>query len=593
LHRKNFSVLAFSLRPNGIWGTTYEVTSQIEELVNQAVRCRWSLEFVDGSTFECFQYVTHANFLNCYVLSVIGPGAEFGTRAPRFPPWSVFVIFFTLSFVAIACWSFASPLGAAPDEQAHIIRAEALDHAQMGTKTSPDNRVLVTVRVPESINEVKYWMTCWQFHAVIPASCSPDWPTSEKLVFTTTHVGHYPPLYYALVGTGSFVSRQRSGIYAMRIVSAGMSAFMLALCAYAVAKWSRRRYIVVGIFVSLTPITLFLASTVNPSGFEIVAAICLWTLAIILALDYPSNPPKGLVVLIGATASVLALVRGLSPLWVTLVALSLAVLVGFRQVLHLFRARRDVRVTTLVVAVTGVVAALWIFTQGTLNVLPSHVAIDPEASEVKTLRLVANHGYQWLHEGVGVLGWLDTPMPLNLYRAWYLLLAIVLVVALVHANWRHRTWMITLCVMSYLIPVLIISHQAKADGIVWQGRDGMPLAAGALILAGAMWGHRTDRAVVGRVVASLIVATVSGLELFAFYINLRRYAVGINGPRLFFLHHQGWSPPTGQLLTLVVYAVAVVALATLMITWICSPKVGLLEGISSINGKSVHELAIE
>jgi hypothetical protein len=352
-----------------------------------------------------------------------------------------------LSFVALACWSFASPLGAAPDEHSHIIRADALDHGQIGTNSFPHNQVLVTFKVPVSINEAKFWMTCWQFHATIPASCSPQWPTSEKLVFTTTHVGHYPPLYYAFVGTGSLISQQRSGIYAMRLVSAGASAFMLALCAYGVAKWSRRRYIVVGVFVSLTPITLFLASSVNPSGFEIVTAICLWTLAIILALDYPSDPPKELVVLIGATASVLALVRGLSPLWVALVGLTIAVLVGSRHVLHYFRARRDVRVAAVVVAVAGALAALWIFTQGTLNVLASHVAIEPATSEFQTLHLVANHGYQWLREGVGVLGWLDTPMPLNFYQAWYLLLAIVLAVAFMHATWRQRTWTIALCVI--------------------------------------------------------------------------------------------------------------------------------------------------
>jgi hypothetical protein len=527
--------------------------------------------------------------LNCYVLTVTGPGADRRTRERRFRPWSVFTIFFLLSFVAIACWSFASPLGAAPDEHSHIIRADALDHGQIGTNSFPHNRVLVTFKVPVSINEAKFWMTCWQFHATIPASCSPQWPTSEKLVFTTTHVGHYPPLYYALIGTGSLISQRRSGIYAMRLVSAGASAFMLALCAYGVAKWSRRRYIVVGIFVSLTPITLFLSSSVNPSGFEIVTAICLWTLAIILALDYPSDPPRGLVVLIGATASVLALVRGLSPLWVALVGLTIAVLVGSRHVLYYFRARRDVRVATVVVAVAGALAALWIFTQGTLNVLASHVAIDPATSEFHTLHLVANHGYQWLREGVGVLGWLDTPMPRNFYQAWYLLLAIVLAVAFVHATWRQRTWTIALCVMSYVIPVVIVAHQAKANGIVWQGRDGMPLAVGALILAGALWGRQTNRAVFGRAVASLIVATVSGLELIAFYVNLRRYAVGINGPRLFVLHHQGWSPPTGQLLTLMVYAVAVVALATLTISWICSPQDDSLEDIGSINDGPAHE----
>ena len=482
--------------------------------------------------------------------------------------------FFVLSFVAIGCWSLASPLVAAPDEQAHIIRADALDHGELGTRTSPDDRVLVTVKVAASIDESKYWMSCWQFHATVPATCSPVWPRSEQPVFTTTHVGHYPPLYYALVGTGSFVSQEPSGIYAMRIISAGLSALMLALCAYAIVKWSQRRYIVAGIFVCLTPITLFLASTVNPSGFEIITAICLWTLAMILALEYPTNPPRALLALIGVTASVLALVRGLSPLWVALVGLTILLLIGPRLALRLLRDRRDVRMTGYVVGASGILATLWIFTQGTLNVLPSHVVVDPATSAINTLHLVADHGYQWLREGVGVLGWLDTPMPLTFYQAWYLILGVVLVVAFLRAPRRQWTWLIVLCVASYLIPVLIISHQAKVDGIVWQGRDGMPLAVGAFILAASLWGPRAGGQITRRTVASLIIATACGLDIFAFYLNLRRYAVGISGPRLFFLHHQGWSPPTGQLPTLVVYCVAVVGLAGLTIRWICTPRVG-------------------
>ncbi len=151
----------------------------------------------------------------------------------------MFLTFFALFFLALACWSFASPLVASPDEQAHIIRAVALDHGQLGHK-EPGNKVVVDVTVPDSINFTKYYPQCWQFHSAIAATCSPPWPTSEAPVASTTYVGHYPPLYYLLVGTGSYVSQQKSGIYIMRLVSSAISAFMVALAFYVIAKWGRR-----------------------------------------------------------------------------------------------------------------------------------------------------------------------------------------------------------------------------------------------------------------------------------------------------------------------------------------------------------------
>jgi hypothetical protein len=484
----------------------------------------------------------------------------------------VFLVFFVLAFLSIACWSFASPLVAAPDEQAHVIRADALDHGHLGHRTSPTSKVLVTVRVPASINAVKYWITCWQFHASTPASCSPTWPTSERLVETTTHVGHYPPLYYALVGTGSYLSQQRSGIYAMRLVSAAICAAMLALSAYAVARWSRRRSLVAGIFVALTPITLFLSAAVNPSGFEIVTAICLWTAVVIMALEYPADPPRGLVAIVGATASVLALIRGLSPLWVLLVALVLTLLLGPSRVVGLLRERRDVRIATASVGVAGIAAVAWILTQGTLNVLPSHVVIDRRSTTLQTIRLVADHGYQWLRESVGVLGWLDTTMPIGLYGAWYLLMLAIVLVALARAGWRQRGALAAVCALAFAVPVLIVSREAREIGVVWQGRDGMPLTVGALILGAGLCAGAVRSGAFERWLATVVVAVASLLELVAFYVNLRRYAVGVEGPRWFFLHHQGWSPPTGQLPTLVAYAVATTLIGVLTIWWIWSSR---------------------
>lgn len=494
---------------------------------------------------------------------MVEPGVVVATSVRRITPRAVFLTFFALFFLALACWSFASPLVASPDEQAHIIRAVALDHGQLGHK-EPGNKVVVDVTVPDSINFTKYYPQCWQFHSAIAATCSPPWPTSEAPVASTTYVGHYPPLYYLLVGTGSYVSQQKSGIYIMRLVSSAISAFMVALAFYVIAKWGRRRSQIVGLFVAVTPMSLFLSGSVNASGFEITTAICLWTAAMVFALDYPDDPPKGLVIVLGVIGSVLALIRGLSPLWVIIVALTVGIIVGPRSLLALARRRRDVQVAAAGITVAGILAALWVFTQGTLNVLPVGVKVPPKDNDLQILHLVWDRAHSWIHESIGVLGWLDTPLPKRLYELWYIFILVLLITALARAKWRQRAALIFIVAVAVAIPIGLVSEKARELGIVWQGRDGLPLTVGFILVAAALCQRRFFA---DRIVGGVIIGVACLLDALAFYINLRRYAVGLHGKHWFFLHNLGWSPPTGQFFTLAAYGVVTALIGATAIAW--------------------------
>ena len=495
---------------------------------------------------------------------------------------SVFVIVLCLTFVSLACWSFANPLVAAPDEQAHILRAYALDHGQMGSATTPPSKVNANVTVPMSIYYSAIYPICWHQHANVSASCSAPWPTSSQPETIATYVDHYPPLYYLFVGTGTYVSHQRSGIYLMRLISGLMSSVMLALAAYAISRWSRRRSLYVGLYIALTPEVYFLSSSVNPSGFEIMTAICLWTLVGILGLEHSDDPPRPLVALVGVTASIFILIRGLSPLWVALAALTLLVLWGPRDLYEKVKLRRDIQLAGGGVVAAGILAASWIFTQGTLNVLPVGSAVPKNASMFAVLRLVASFAQGWLRESVGILGWLDTELNGFVYRSWYAVVIGLIVVALMRGNARERVAVGGLAAASVLIPIAIVTRQAKVLGVVWQGRDSLPLAVGAVMIAAAVAGgplrrrarrsvERFDPVLRQRVARFSLVGVVAVLALanmMAFYINLRRYAVGRYGPKFFFLHHQGWSPPTGQFLTLALYGVTTAAFAGALMWWL-------------------------
>ena len=168
-------------------------------------------------------------------------------------PRNVFFVILTLMFISLSCWSFASPLIASPDEQAHVLRAYALDHGDLGSATTPPSKVLENVVVPDTLFYSTIYPVCWQTHPEIPATCSAPWPTSSASETTATYVDHYPPLYYFFVGSATYISHQKNGIYLMRLVSSLMSALMLALSAYSVARWSKRRSLYLGIYVLWFP----------------------------------------------------------------------------------------------------------------------------------------------------------------------------------------------------------------------------------------------------------------------------------------------------------------------------------------------------
>ena len=233
----------------------------------------------------------------------------------------------------MAAWSLASPLFSSPDEPAHVVHAVALDHGQLiGTPVGGSSSAITAVTVPASIADSGRYSDCFRFRISVPASCARPLTTDSRAVESTTSAGRYPPLYYAIVGIPSLVSESTGGIYAMRLVSAALSALFVALAFMSICAWSRRTFMLVGVLLAVTPMTLFMGGVVNPNGPEICAALCMWTAGLVLVLERAEAPPRGLVIVLTASAVVLMLSRGISPLWVVLILVVLAILAGRRAI---------------------------------------------------------------------------------------------------------------------------------------------------------------------------------------------------------------------------------------------------------------------
>jgi hypothetical protein len=465
-------------------------------------------------------------------------------------PWTVFVGFLVLTFCNFAVWSIATPLFASPDEPTQVAHAAAAVRGELVGRTVKSSSDATTrITIPEIFASGPAYTACFAYHDTVPASCAPPLSKSTKPVSTTTYVGRYPPLYYVIVGLPSLVMKSTAGIYSMRLVSAFIDAVMISLALFSIAFWSRRRLLLVGVIVAATPMVWFLGGVVNPSGLEISAAICLWSSGLVLVLEHADHPPPGLVgVVVGSTA-VFLLARPLSPLWVVIVAAMLALVGGRRAIVAILHSRSS-RWSIGSLAVVAIFALTWIFSQHSLDLLPVGAPVSRNESKAHLLSTIIGNTGNWIHEMVGVFGALDTYSPLLTYLVWFAVIGFVVLLAAACARVRQLGVLALLVVAVLVIPVAVAYDEAHRLGVVWQGRDVLPLAVGVPLMA-LSFVEQANVIRPWRFRLTTILCTGLGVGFVAAFVEaLRRYTVGVNGP-LNFLDGT-WHPPLGSLAVAVI-----------------------------------------
>jgi Predicted membrane protein (DUF2142) len=474
-------------------------------------------------------------------------------------PWRIFVLALALMFVNMAAWSLATPPFASPDEPAHVERAVALERGQViGRTLGSAGNPITAIRIPQLYAHGAQWADCFALQMVDNASCAGPLTGSSKVISSTTYVGRYPPLYYAIVGLPSLFAVSSTGIYLMRLMSDLLSSVYLALAVLSIARWSKSRFMLVGLLLAVTPMTFFLGSTVNPSGLEITSAICLWCSGLVLALERPSRPPPGLVAVFAASLSTLMLARGLSPLWVALILALLALLAGWHNVVDVVRARAA-RWSLVLVVPCAVFALGWIVIARSLDLLPVGVRVGRKETGAHLAATIFGNTGTWIQQMIGIFGWLNTLSPLITYLVWYVGVGLVLVLALSCVRGRHVVVLLLLIGIVLFVPVVISYGQAHRLGVIWQARYIMPMAVGIPLVSAALLA-RTDVLLqrASARVATLLCILIGVGQLFAFAEALRRFTVGVLGP-IDFLHGP-WQPPFGATALLGVALLGTVAL---------------------------------
>lgn len=476
---------------------------------------------------------------------------------------------FLVLFALCAAWCLATPLGGAPDEPAQIVKAAATVRGELIGQPVPDAYAATrSFRVPALFQSIYELPACYQFHPKIPAGCAPHLRSSSRIVTVSTYVARYPPLYYALVGLPTLVMHSQSVIYFMRLVGALFDALLLSLAFAVAAVWCRATLMVEAIALTITPFVFFFAGVVNPSGFEIAAAICAWTCGLALVRNWSLHPPPSVVAAFVASGCLLELSRGLSVLWMALIVVTLVCLEPRTcwRLLH----HRSVGVGAVILAAVGAVAAVFVAGALTLKVLPSTELPPKHASFfVITERVLGQIG-TYVKEFVGVFGWLDTPSPTFVMLLWLSLLGFLIVLGLAASGRRESMVLGGLVVGSIIISFVLIEWNAGTSGITWQARDGFPLYAGSPLLAGILIPHTSTMGFgdfARRRVAAIVAIAVGACQLTDFGWTLRRFTVGLGRTvNLFQPVKHGWSPPLGTPLTALFGAAAVAAYAVWLFT---------------------------
>jgi hypothetical protein len=298
---------------------------------------------------------------------------------------------------------------------------------------------------------------------------------------------------------------------------------------------------------------LFLLGVINPSGWEIAAAIALWV--VLLGIISTQAPSRRMVAAAGVSAVVLPLMRAISPLWLILIGGSVAVLASGSHLRRLLK-RRDVRIWSGLATACVVASLVWTLVDGTLDTPPPHphyfgYLYSLYIGLAKSLKLTSM---------VGNMGWLDAPLPLWMVLIWAAVV-LVLAIAPLRTTSHSRRWVpLALIGAVIVLPIVLEAQAAPSIGHVWQGRYTLPLAAGIPIVGGWLLQGAPELRWASRAAAIGVVGLLA-LDLAALDHTLTRFRVGLGGRSIGF---RPWHPaiaPVGIFTLAIVGAILLAAVA--------------------------------
>lgn len=474
----------------------------------------------------------------------------------------LFLLIFGCLLAVVTAQNLGTPRNAGPDEPAHIVRGAGLvrgevfgdmsygDWLERGNGTLDAGGADIVNADPDSediqVYDVPRWVaqpsaTCFAHNGEAPASCSLVDRTGGNGALSTAP--SYPIWSHILPGLATLLIHSSTALWLARFLHALVPVVLIAATLAHLIS-TRRQAAASAVLLATTPMVLFLLAVVNPSGVAVAGAIAVWVTLDDLLRN--GRTPWWLLTL-GFGALVLPRNDGL--IWAALIVAVLA-LVWRRNPATLWSvlpARNRVAVAAI-----GVVGAAWAVLSGG--------GLVPVAKPDNFVDQVFMNTGQHLREAVGVLGWLDTPLPESMYALWFFAAGLVVMIALVTREYSRALGSAAALALFVVAGWVLEIVQGRTAGLFWQGRYALPVLVGMVIVA-AM-GTDVERRI-GAVAAAIPGVLALVVWNVAFFQQLRRWSVGAHGSIRPWAWDT-WDTPVPIPLVVVVHVAATAGLA-----WLC------------------------
>ncbi|MCB2413620.1 DUF2142 domain-containing protein [Demequina sp. TTPB684] len=432
-----------------------------------------------------------------------------------------------LALMTLGAWAFASPVGASPDDDYHLVSTWcALGGSEACTEVEDYNLRQVSTAFDAS--------RCYAMDSDKSAACqareglSLDGPTVDSP--RGNFQNKYPDVFYGTMRLFAGDDLVRSALV-MRLVN--VTLFVgLATALAALMSSSRRQTLLWGWLVTMVPLGLFLIPSNNPSSWSITgvgtafiallgwyeshgkrrwALGAMYVVGIVMAAGSRSD---GAIYAAGATLVAALLTSSRNRDWLIRSALPFA---GLVVILLLFLTTNQADV-----GVDGISGGGSVSTPGS----GSESVAEPTGGFALTAYNLLMVPYLWTGVwGTWALGWFDTVLPSIVPWAASAAFIAVAFAGLALLTWRKVIATVGVLTVLTAFPVYLLTAGGDVVGDQFQPRYLLPLIVlFAFVLVTAAPGRRTVRFT--RVQTAVLLGALALANLVALQVNIRRYVTG-------------------------------------------------------------------
>ncbi len=469
--------------------------------------------------------------------------------------------------VVVLTWLLATPRSGGPDEPSHTVRAAALVRGQLDGEASGG----VNSRMFELPGHVGFPdPVCYAFQPYVSAACIADAQAPSGDVLAGTRAATYPVWGHLLPGIGTLFPSALAPWMA-RVFDAVLPVLLIATSLSVAARRGALGAAVT--LLSVTPMAWFLFGVVNPSGLVVAGGIGLWSALVALPATGTGNgkfaSDRLVRCLLASSWAALILPRRDGLIWAVFV-LSIAMLGlqltpravwaalgnGSRAVVCLSTmavlgwaatsSTNDARALFLAPLIpVAAVAARSTWRRLTGNVSAQRLVVGcglllgavvmvlvmstrNSGFDRYVLRLVIGYTGDNLRGAVGILGWLDTPIPTASLYLFVLAIGALFGFAFVDGQRSLAVSMAAVVGVAVTASWTLTMLQNNDTGTYWQGRYYLPLLVGVPILGSRLRidGIRSSR------LAALLVTVAAIVTNVGLAAMMRRFSGGIAGTLL-------------------------------------------------------------